>query len=150
MADPMQELGRIVGAMNQLAHFELHVGVIGAAASAQHEGAEAGVTVADVATWNYFGTSNIPARPFIAIAFQRHRDQLTNINARIVRGVMEGKIDARQGYELAGQNAVAVIQETLAEHVPPPNSPRTIAAKGSSMPLVDTGQLRASLNFEIR
>lgn len=150
MADPMKELGRIVGAMNQLAHFELHVGVIGAAASAQHEGAEAGVTVADVATWNYFGTSTIPARPFIAIAFQRHKDQLTNINGRIVRGVMEGKIDARQGYELAGQNAVAVIQETIATSVPPPNAASTIEKKGSSTTLIDSGQLRQSVSFEIR
>ena len=41
------------------------------------------------------------------------------------------------------------IQQSIRQLRTPPNSPLTIAMKGSSNPLINTGKLRNSVDFEI-
>ena len=43
-----------------------------------------------------------------------------------------------------------LIQEKITEGSFAPNAPSTIKAKGSSKPLIDTGRMRQSVNFEIK
>ena len=40
-----------------------------------------------------------------------------------------------------GAKAAADVKNTIRQGIPPPNSPETIRRKGSSRPLIDTGQL---------
>jgi hypothetical protein len=44
---------------------------------------------------------------------------------------------------------VGVIKQRIANGIAPPNSPYTIARKGSSKPLIDTGQLRNSITYQV-
>jgi hypothetical protein len=125
------------------------VGVIGAKGQVEHNGTK-GATVADVASWNHFGTSTIPARPFLTIAFAKHGDRLRAVQARIIKGVIEGKLDLDRGLDLLGLEAAALVKQTIIEHVPPPNKPSTIERKGSSTPLVDKGQLLGAIQHEVR
>ncbi len=41
------------------------------------------------------------------------------------------------------------IKEAIDSNIPPANSPRTIALKGSSHTLIDTGTLRSSVHNEV-
>lgn len=125
------------------------IGVLGAKASEPHKDTP-GATVAQVASWNHFGTSRIPARPFLTIAFEKYGEQIRAIQKRIAAGVISGKLDLDQGLELMGLEAVARVKQTIIEHVPPPNAKSTVDAKGSSTPLVDTGQLLGSITHVVR
>ena len=83
---------------------------------------------AEVAAWNHFGTEKVPARPFLDVAIVK--------NKAIVAGAM-------------GAMAAGKVQQYIADvFIPPPNSPRTIARKGSSHPLIDTGQMRQSITWQ--
>jgi phage gpG-like protein len=130
------------------------VGVIGERSSETHKDA-GGATVADVAHWNYYGVgqgehTRIPARPFIAIAVERHADEIKRIYARVTRGVIEQKLGVDQALGLLGEVVVGFVKQTIADGVPPPNAPSTIARKGSSTPLINTGQLRGSITWQVR
>jgi len=56
----------------------------------------------------------------------------------------------KDGLETFGQVAEIQITATIDRGVPPPNAPSTIAAKGSSQPLFDTGQLYGQISHEVR
>ena len=45
--------------------------------------------------------------------------------------------------------AQSEIQQRISDGIPPQNAPYTINKKGSSTPLVDTGQLRSSISFKV-
>ena len=54
-----------------------------------------------------------------------------------------------RGANLVGAYAADVIQQRIVDLKEPPNSPITIALKGSSNPLVDTGHMRQSVTWEV-
>lgn len=107
------------------------------------------VTVIDVALWNEFGTARIPARPFIRGWYDanltKNRQFIGSVLARTL-----GSLPLDQGLEIIGQRFVGDVQRNMAAGVPPPNAPKTIARKGSSKPLIDTGQLRQSITYVVR
>lgn len=57
---------------------------------------------------------------------------------------IENKLDT-VGSFLAGK-----MVEKIMSRVPPPNAPSTIAAKGSSLPLVDTGEMMGAIDYKQR
>jgi phage gpG-like protein len=126
------------------------VGVLGSKGQEQHKGDKLGTTVAEVATWNHFGTSTIPARPFLTIALARQRGEIDKLRGRIAQGVISGKLTIDRGLGLLGAFLVGAVKQEIAAGMPPENAPSTVAAKGSSTPLINTGQLRGSITFEIR
>jgi hypothetical protein len=137
------------------------VGFIGEKGAATHKddhGREA--TVAEIATWNHFGTSTIPARPALTIALERHGPELRKLQERIARGIIEGKLGVNQGLGLLGEAAVGFVKQTISEGVPPPNAKSTLEKLGHSTagdylpsgkkPLIATSQMIGSASFEIR
>lgn len=121
------------------------------------EGAQAepkgDVTVLQVAIWNHFGVVDaegkvrIPARPFLTDWFDANQERATKMWTALNRQVAAGKITSEQALNLFGQKCVGEIQRKIADGVPPPNADSTIARKGSSKPLIDTGQLRSSITY---
>lgn len=103
-----------------------------------------GTTVADVASWNHFGTEHIPARPFVTGWFDANqgeiRKQMTAAGERILYGLLP--MTAFQQLALWAEGRVKAF---LAQGVPPPDATATAKRKGSSTPLINTGQLRASI-----
>jgi hypothetical protein len=49
-----------------------------------------------------------------------------------------------------GAQAVALMQKEVTDGGFAPNAPATTARKGSDMPLIDTGQMRQSVHYQIR
>ena len=105
---------------------------------------EDGVDLVDIAVFNEFGTSRAPARPFIRGAFDEKQRDLTRLKARLWNQVLAGRLDTRRALGLLGQTHEDQVKVYMTELRTPENAASTVAAKGSSTPLIDTGRLRAS------
>lgn len=110
------------------------------------------LTLIQVAVWNEFGTSDerVPERSFIRAWFDEQEPDLRAKLTILMRQVVAGKLTREQALDQMGLYCVGAIQKRMAEGVGPANAPSTVKAKGSSTPLVDTGQLRSSISFEVR
>ena len=97
---------------------------------------------------NEYGTSKIPQRPFMRTAVSRHGKSWGAKSAKAVQSVMKG-MPISQATELVGMQMKADISSTLTNGPWTPNSAVTIAKKGSSRPLIDTGELRASITYKV-
>jgi hypothetical protein len=106
--------------------------------------------VGEVAVWNHFGTSTIPERPFISGPIEQGKHEIRALQVRLAKGIYELKITKYKALEFIGTDLKSRIQKAIVAGVPPPNAPGTIAQKGSSGTLRDTGQLLQAINFEIR
>ena len=104
----------------------------------------------EVATWNHFGTGTIPARPFIVGAMEAHGTSIKKLQRRLWKGVSEGKLTTQAALEILGVKARDISVKSINDREYEPNADRTVASKGSSTPLVDTGQLKGAIAFEVR
>lgn len=118
------------------------LGVHGEEGVLQEEG---GATVADVATWNEFGTDNAPARPSITAYADEKGDDVRADLAKVCERAAAGKIDLEVGLKAVALKHENGIKAKIRGHIPPSNEPSTIARKGSSTPLINTGQFVASI-----
>lgn len=95
----------------------------------------------------------IPPRPVIEPALEYNRDRIVAQLRRMVLAAANGDDANVKRYQqrvgLAGQNAARDWFTNPANHWPP-NSPRTIAMKGSSQPLIDTGNMRKAIIYVLR
>jgi len=100
-----------------------------------------------IAAANEFGTKNghIPSRPALRQAFDMHQQEITRVTARLYGKVLDRTISARTGLSLLGEFMASKMKRQITLLRSPANAPSTIKAKGSSNPLIDTGQYRASI-----
>lgn len=97
---------------------------------------------------------NIPSRPVLKPAIAQ--DNVKEMIEKLMRDAAEealtkGSIEkAEQLFEKAGMVGRDACKSYMAKGVPPPNKPSTIAKKGSSLPLVDTGSLLGSITYAVR
>lgn len=111
-----------------------------------HEG---GIDIAALATIHEYGTEHIPARPFMSQAFDKNRTKINNLIQSEYGSILEGKSSVYDALQKIGILGVKTIQEVFRSGGFAAIKPATIARKGSSKPLIDTGQLRQSADFEI-
>jgi hypothetical protein len=104
----------------------------------------------DVATWNEYGAGNIPERSFLRETVDLNEQAIGDRLLGELRKVATGKQTAADAFERTGIDIVARIQKRIAAGIAPANSERTIERKGSSKPLVDTGQLRSGITYLVR
>jgi hypothetical protein len=104
-----------------------------------------GVDMVSVAASNEFGTSSIPARPFMANAFEKNKNALYELTKAQYNKVLKEEVGVSQALGLIGEWYQARIQNEITMGSFAPLSLSTILAKGSSKPLIDTGQLRTSI-----
>lgn len=112
-------------------------------------------TQVDVATWNEFGVTidgeeHVPERSFLRATIDLRHPQITSQAAKEFREVIIGKRSVRDAYERLGAFTVGLIQERISRGIAPENADSTKDRKGSSTPLVDTGQLRSAITHEVR
>lgn len=93
----------------------------------------------------------IPERSFIRTSFDSNQGKISLKGADLIDMVMQGQMSARAFYELLGQTCVQAIQDFISSNkVSPSNTAFTIANKGSSTTLVDTGGLIGSITYEVK
>ena len=69
----------------------------------------------------------------------------------LITEVINGGLPAKSFYELLGQTCADTVRDYMVNEVDSPaNSDMTKTIKGSSNPLVDSGQLAAAITYEIR
>lgn len=110
------------------------------------------------AIYNEFGTRGgasgggwggpIPERPFMRNAARANEGKYTAAMAASAEQIVK---DANTGPTLQklGILAQGDIQAEITSLSSPPNSPVTIARKGSSKPLIDTGEMRQAVTFKV-
>lgn len=137
-------------AVLQLKHGDSYAraGVIGESAKADHGG---GLRNVDLAVIHEFGApaAGIPERSFIRAPFAANRQKYLGNLGRAIAGVYKGKLPMRTALLLVADQMASDQRKAIAAGIPPPNSPATIKRKGSSKPLIDTGQLRQSLASDV-
>lgn len=116
---------------------------------------EKGVTNAELLYIHTNGSpaNNIPSRPIIEPAIQDSKEEIGTLLKEAILKALEGDTDgAMAGMEkvgLQGENA-AKGWFTNPKNNWAENAESTIKQKGSSKPLIDTGQLRKSITYVVK
>lgn len=111
-----------------------------------------GISLATLATIHEFGSENveppIQQRSFLRATFRARREQARAFCARVCGAFVEGRIDLAQALGLLGEWGVSQVRGFIRSNsVKPPDKESTIAAKGSSVTLVDTSQLIKAITW---
>lgn len=134
----------IINSMKSLSGKTIKVGIQGDE-TAKYEN---GVGVIDVAIFNEYGTDKIPSRPFIRQCFELHSKEAFARLEKVVSFIGKGgDVDVALGN--IGQWYEQRMKHVLTTYPWEKNSVATIRKKGSSKPLIDTGQLRNSIRYKV-
>ena len=124
-----------------------------------HVGFPAGKVSSDIvnrAVWNHYGTRGggwggpIPPRPFLLNAMRSNKDKYRDALKASAAKILTGEVTFEATLNKLGILAQGDVQQEITDLRDPPNSEVTIARKGSSNPLIDTGQMRQSVTWEIK
>lgn len=148
-------MGVILDALKRaelVGRLRVRVGVLASrGGDAAHEGGD--LSLVQLAAIHEFGSpaAGIPERSFIRSTFHTYaKDALRDKLTVLCKAALSGRMDPRVAIDLLGTWAVAEVRRTItAGKVRPPLAPSTIDAKGSSKPLVDTGQLVNAIAHEV-
>jgi hypothetical protein len=134
----------------------LKVGVFGDKGNAQ--AANGSITVAELAAIHEFGLG-VPERSFLRSYFDANEALLTSAIVRLTKSLIDQVLKNKKPATVQQQSnvlnklglfIVGGIQARIsAGEITPPLAESTIARKGSSTPLIDTGQLRSSISHEV-
>ena len=100
--------------------------------------------------YNEFGTKNIPERSFIRAGYDTEKKNIINDAEKLTRKVVAMEIKPSTAANLLGDATKGRIQEFAIDLRDPPNAQSTIDAKGSSNPLVDTGQMIGAIDYKVK
>jgi len=130
--------------LEQLAKMEVQVGFQTDSGSYEN-----GATLAEVAAYNELGTSSTPARPFMRKSFENHEKELQNACDQVNKTLAKGGT-TQQALDELGAFVKGLVQEEIVSGDFAPNADSTIAKKGSDKPLIDTGFMRQSVNYQVK
>lgn len=147
----------------------VNVGVLEEAGN--HDGGD-GLTVADVAVFNEFGTSRSPERAFMRTTAKSITTKMIALGQSLLSSYIAGKVTLDAALDRMGLTVQAAIKRTIRDWEEPPNAESTIRAKARKTgrekidraankgreaelvalakynnPLEDTGQLRNSIDY---
>ena len=110
------------------------------------------ITMAQLAAVHEFGSPNqgIPERSFMRSGMSEINKQLIRMCKTASLQVALGRTDKKKALGRIVEFLVTTFKNKIQEGIPPPNTPETIKRKGSSHTLIDTGQLRDTIDWEIK
>ena len=111
-----------------------------------------GTSIAEYATYNEFGTKDIPSRPFMAMSFDENVEAINSDFKRQSKRLVTGQVTADRALTIIGEKHVSRVQNTITgRDILPALKPSTVAAKdGSTKTLVDTSAMVNAVQIEIR
>lgn len=140
---------RIMANVDTLTDERVKVGVL---TDAEHE--EGGGSLMVIAATHEFGAPEfgIRERSYLRSTFAEHAvNEMRQKIAGLATAVINGRVQPRQALGLLGAWAVGAVKRSITSKLIVQDlSPRTIALKGSSTALVDSGQLKNSIAWEIK
>ncbi len=109
--------------------------------------ASAGADQVIIAASNEFGTNTSPERSYLRSTVEENRNRYLDELEQAVIDLISGfSTRGRIRLKRLGLRAVEDVQRKIVDLKVPPNAPSTIAAKGSTNPLIDTGRMRQSID----
>lgn len=128
-------------------------------AGIQENASNNGKSVAEYATFNEMGgvihrngkSYTVPSRPFMRLYFESDKSYLERFSENAITQVLLGRATAAQAFSAIGLKMQQGIRDQILkseDYVP--NSPKTIALKGSDKPLIDHAILLNSITFALR
>jgi hypothetical protein len=136
---------RIFNDIKQLDNRSVKIGIMGGETNE-------GTSVVDYAVYNEFGTSRIPARPFMQTTADQSRDEVFKFSGFLVGKMIDGALKPDIVLKNLGEFYQKRLQMTIrnAKEWATPNAPSTVKQKGSSSPLIDTGRMVQSVRYEVK
>lgn len=144
-ADALQRMLKGVGRAT------VRVGILSDSPHQEREGASGVLSVAEIAAVHEFGAPavNVPQRSFVRATVDAQAAEIQRLQETLFAQVIDGGITEAQALELVGAKVAAMMQARITSNIPPPLKPETVERKGSSVALVDTGQLKSSIVWEV-
>lgn len=109
---------------------------------------KAGLSMAQIAAYNEYGTEDIPARPFMSTAIENNKAKIYKAIDSQYNKIIEGKSTVKKSLDLIGLLVTSLMQQRIRQIQIPPNAPSTIKQKKSSKPLIDFGQMIQSIRHK--
>lgn len=92
----------------------------------------------------------IPERSFLRSSHDEHAAEVLKKAERALGLVLSGQMSVEQYMEMVGLNYVSMVKKYIVELKDPPNHPYTVEQKGSSNPLVASGDLVESISYRVK
>lgn len=110
-----------------------------------------GTPLAMVAAVHEFGSpeQNIPERSFLRAGVREGAPKFHTVNVDSCRKILLGQMTVEQAVNKLGVIGVGEVKRKIGNGPFVPLKPATIKRKGSSRPLIDTGQLRQSITYQL-
>lgn len=111
-----------------------------------------GSKIAVIAATHEFGSPErgIPPRPFLAPSIIDSKAEIAALNKTELAAVVSGKRTVDESLSRTGAVAAGKVQQYIRNGSFAPLKEATKKRKGSSKPLIDTGNLVQSITFEVR
>ena len=110
---------------------------------------KSGSDIVNIAAWNHFGTTNIPAVPFLTIAVDKNKAEIKKFSFASIDHIYQGSTAIKE-LNLLGLFAEGFVTKTIKQIKTPANAPSTVKKKGFDNRLVDSGRLSQSILSEVR
>ena len=109
------------------------------------------MTLVEVAAIHEFGApeAGIPQRSFLRSTVDENEARIGKLQEALGAKVLKGTLTEEQALNQVGAAVAGMVQAKIASNIPPALAPETIARKGSSVALVNTGQLRSSITWQV-
>lgn len=106
--------------------------------------------VAEYAAYNEYGTRNIPARPFFrtALIYGEGKEKVINYAKDRITEITQNK-NHMQVLNSIGLYCKGRVVSSIKYGGWKPNAPSTIKRKGNKPPLIDSGKMISSVEFEV-
>lgn len=111
-------------------------------------------TLAQVGWWNEFGAEDkarnwfIPERSFIRSTHDENRQKIRLFKRRLAKQIAKG-MEIETALKILGEWMQAKQIQKIDRLRTPPNAPSTIRRKKSSNPLVDIGQMKQNIRYQV-
>ena len=126
----------------------IRVGILSDGAKRSRSSSPGRLSLVAVAALHEFGTDRLPKRSFVRDTVNQKLAEIQQLQRVVTRAVLTAKISPDQAAAQFGAKVVAMMQRRISGRIAPELAPSTILRKGSSVPLVDTGQLKASITWK--
>lgn len=129
----------------------VRVGVLSDSPKEEKDGATGALSLIEVAAVHEFGapSANVPQRSFIRATADAQAGEIQRLEEVLGAQVIDGILTEDKALGLLGSKVAAMMQARITSNIPPPLKAETVDRKGSSVALVDTGQLKASITFAV-
>jgi hypothetical protein len=109
------------------------------------------ITLAEIAFIMEYGSevNNLPARPIMKKTLARVELDIVRYQGEALSAVLDGRMNIDQALKVLGVWFEGELKRSFTKETFAPLQPATIAAKNSSRPLIDSGQLRQGITSRV-